>query len=319
MKTPRLIALGWMFVAGTALAAPSLPETGLAAVPPDSVAVAQVHLDQLRSSTLAPSLLHEADEITVNGKAAAFLKDAGLDPKRDIDGAVLSFSVGSGDQNRPLAAFEGRFDPDALSAATLSRGATKVDGPVTYFRLPESNGKGGHGEPGVVAYLSRNLILAGSEPAILHALDAYSAGRTGLSPKSPLGAMVAKVDPRSSAWAVVDASRARELKGFATHESAQGPASSVYSALKSVSWVTFQANLSSGGVDVKATGISTDEEARQNIEDILRGMIAAWRMSVESKNPELLAALRKFSVVRDHEGVTISGRLPAELLKSAKR
>jgi hypothetical protein len=42
-------------------------------------------------------------------------------------------------------------------------------------------------------------------------------------------------------------------------------------------------------------------------------------MAVQSKSPDLVTALRKFRISRDSEGVTISGRLPAELLKSAKR
>jgi hypothetical protein len=322
MKTARFLALGSLIgsIAAAVFAAPAQPANALAAVPPDSIAVAQVRLDQLRSSDLAPSLLHQADEITVDGKAAAFLKEAGLDPKRDIDVAVFSLS-GSGRGNAgPLIALEGRFDPASLSAATLARGATKVDAPTPYLRLPHSDAKGHDGEPGAIAFLSSGLILAGSEPALLHALDFYAKGRySGLAP-GPLAAMAAHVDSRSSAWAVVDAARARELHGGAMpNASAEGPAASVYAALRSVSWITFQANLSSGGVDVKATGLSSDEEARQNIEDVLRGMLGAWRMAVESKNPDLLAALRKFNVTRDHEGVTISGKIPAELLKSARK
>ncbi len=328
MKTLRLLALQWIAasIAAAVLAAPALPETALAMVPSDALAVAQVRLDQLRSSGLAPALFHEADAITVDGKAATFLKEAGLDPRRDVDVAVFALCAGGGNDARPLVVFEGRFDPSALSAATLAHGGTKVEASTPYFRLPSPQGKAHRDEPGAVAFVSPTLILAGSEPALLRALDASSGGHVGLSSndskysKGPLAGMVARVDPKSSAWVVVDAARTRELKeASGMHESAEGPAGSVYAALRSVSWIVFQANLSSGGVEVKATGLSSDEEARQNIEDVLRGMIAAWRMAVQSKNPELLSALRKFSIMRDREGVTISGRLPDELFKSAKR
>ncbi len=324
MKTARLLLSCLSIFASAAVplfGAPAAPQSGLALVPSDSIAVAVVSLDRLRSSDLAPSLFHEADEITVDGKAAAFLKDAGLDPKRDVDVAVFSLCAGGRDEAQPLVAFEGRFDPASLSAATASRGGTRIDGAIPYFRLPASaDSKGHRGDPGAVAFLSSRVVLAGSEPALLHALDLYSSGRSGLPSKGALGGMVAKVDPASSAWVVVDAARARELKeASASHESAEGPAATVYSALRSVSWVVFQANLSSGGVDVKATGLSSDEDARQNIEDVLKGMIAAWRMAVQSKSPELVSALRKFTVTRDNQGVTIAGRIPAELFKTAKR
>ena len=326
MKTVRLLVHSLIAgsIATSLFAAPAPPETGLAIVPPDSLAVAQVRLDQLRASDLAPSLFHEADQITVDGKAAAFLKDSGLDPKRDIDGAVFSLSAGQtgSEEPRPLVAFEGRFDPAALSAATISRGAIRVDsGPVPYVRMPASaihDGKSG--ETGAVAFLSSHVILAGSEPALVHALELYNGGHAGLPSKGTLAGMIARIDPKASAWVVLDAGRVRQLKEAShAHESGDGPASAVYSALRSVSWILFQANLSSGGVDVKATGLSSDEEARQNIEDVLRGMIAGWRMAVQSKSPELVSALRKFTISRDAEGVTIAGRLPAELLKSAKR
>ena len=323
MKTARALSLfsAAGLAAASLFAAPAPPRSGLALVPPDSLAVAVVSLDQLRASDLASSLFHEADQITVDGKASAFLKEAGLDPKRDVDTAVFSLTAGGGNEAQPLVAFEGRFDPAALSAATVSRGARRVDGTVPYFRLPDSAERKEHRHAsGAVAFLSPHLILAGSEPALLRALESYSAGGAGLPAQGALAGMIGKVDTKSSAWVVVDAARTRDLKeASGAHESGEGPAASVYSALRSVSWVLFQANLSSGGVDVKATGVSSDEEARQNIEDVLRGMIAAWRMAVQSKNPELVSALRKFSVSRDGEGVTISGRLPAELFKSAKK
>ncbi|MGH9442511.1 MAG: hypothetical protein ACRD16_09570 [Thermoanaerobaculia bacterium] len=324
MKTLRIAALLCLFgSASSLLASPAAPQGGLALVPPDSLAVAVVSLERLRASNVAPSLFHQADEITVDGKASAFLKDAGLDPKRDVDSVVFSLSAGAHDEARPLVAFEGRFDPVALAAATLSRGATRVDGAIPYLRLPasaSSSGNGHGGEPGAVAFLSARVILAGSEPAILDALDLSSKGRNGLPAGGKLAEMVRKIDSRSSAWVVVDAARMRSLKEAASRDSVgAGPASAVYSALSSVSWIVFQADVSSGDVDVKATGLSSDEEARQNIEDVLRGMIAAWRMAVQDKHPELVAMLRKFRVSRDSEGVTISGKLPAELFKSAMR
>jgi hypothetical protein len=132
--------------------------------------------------------------------------------------------------------------------------------------------------------------------------------------------MVARIDPKASAWVVVDAARAREMKeaGAAAHPS-EGPASAVYSALKSVSGISFEATLSTGGVNVKAVGLSPDADARQNMEDVLRGMLAGWRMAIEDKHPELMSALRKFTVSHDSEGVTISGVLPAELFKNAHK
>jgi hypothetical protein len=80
-----------------------------------------------------------------------------------------------------------------------------------------------------------------------------------------------------------------------------------------LSLVTFQADVTESAVTISASGVASDEETRQNLEDVLRGMLAAWRMSAQSKNPELVSAIRKIKVSRTGDGVTIAGELPTSV------
>ena len=77
-----------------------------------------------------------------------------------------------------------------------------------------------------------------------------------------------------------------------------------------------QANVERDALAIKATGLSADEETRQLLEDALRGVTAAWRLAAQDKHPELVATIRKFKVERDGEGVTISGTIPGDVIRS---
>jgi len=297
------------------LAAPPAPGDALALVPSDALAVGQVRFDKLKSSAASAGLLRETDAISSDGKASQFLHDAGLDPKRDVDTATLSLSSSDGKQAGPLVVFEGRFDPAALSTATLSRGGTRVDSAAfPYYRLPAHAGEPSR-ETGAVAFVSAKVVIAGTETALLHALDAYAAGSAGLPAHSFLSDALSRVDRQSAAWAVVDTARLQQLHPSA-HSNADGPAAQITSALRSLSLVAFQANVSERVVSVSATGLAADEETRQNLEDMLRGLLAAWRMSAQEKEPDLVAAIRKIRVTRSDDGVTISGDIPVDAFHS---
>jgi hypothetical protein len=306
-----LLAAALATLALPAFAAPPVPGEALALVPSDALAVGQIRFDRLKTSAASAGLMHETDAISSDGKASQFLRDAGLDPKKDVDTATLSLSSSDGKQAGPLAVFEGRFDPAALAAATVSRGGARVDAaPLPYYRLPAHAGETSH-ETGAVAFVSAHLVLAGTETALLHALDAYAAGSAGLPAHSFLSDALSRVDRQSAAWAVVDTARLQQLHPSSTRPG-DGPAAQITSALRALSLVAFQANVSERVVSVSATGLAADEETRQNLEDMLRGLLAAWRMSAQEKEPDLVAAIRKIRVTRTDDGVTISGDIPVE-------
>ena len=319
MKRRACLAALVLFAASAALAAAAAPSDGLDLVPPDALAVGQVRFDRLKSSPASAGLFKETDAVSADGKASQFLHDAGLDPKKDVDSAVFSLTSDGGKDAGPLVIFEGRFHPDALAAATASRGGIRIDAaPMAYYRLPEHAGEHGH-EAGAVAYVSPTLVLAGSEKALLHALDAYAAGRAGLLPHSFVSDALSRVDTKSAAWAILDTARLQQLHPAAPRETAESPAAQLAGALRSLSLVTFQANVSSAVVSISATGVTSDEETRQNLEDVLRGMLAAWRMSAQPKNPDLVSAIRKIRVTRTDDGVKIAGDIPADVFRHGSK
>jgi hypothetical protein len=293
----------------------------LALVPQDAITVGAVRFVDLRSSSLAKMLFQQTDNVGCDGDAAAFLHDAGLQPSRDIDVLVIATSpvTALGSDAKLLLAADGRFDVDRLASAITSRGGSSKTAPNgTYFLMPD-RARQRSDSPGAVAFPSSKLALVGSEAAVVQALADYAAGGTSFATAGGLGREMSLVDPHATAWVLIDVPRASRLKG-APHVPAQrnGADNAITSAVKGLSTVALWATDGGDALKVGATGLTQDEETRGLLEDTLRGMLAAWRLAVQDKSPELVSMLRKFTVVNSATGVTISGSIPAETLKALK-
>ena len=62
----------------------------LSLIPNDAVSVGVVRIADMRSSPLSSTLFQQTDKISANGDAEEFLRDAGLQPTRDIDLVMLA-------------------------------------------------------------------------------------------------------------------------------------------------------------------------------------------------------------------------------------
>lgn len=329
MRTSRLVsrivpALGALALCAAApLAAASRSGSDLLSlVPADAASVAVIRLSDLRESPLAGRLFSGADHMTADGDGARFLEEAQLDPKKDVDTVVIAARPSSGQHGSPtLALFEGRFDPARLAAAAVNRGAVRTSTPAgDYFLLPE---KHGHDEEhrGAAAFVSSSLVIAGTESAVIQALADRRSGGPGFASGTGLGRQLKRVDRDASLWALVDVTRypsvaRRSAHVHASAEAGDEPAMALMGAMKSVSLVAVQAKARGDALELSATGLASDAETRQLLEDSLRGLMAMWRLAVQDKSPELVSMLRKFTVSSDGESVSIHGTLSGGFLRS---
>jgi hypothetical protein len=318
----RLVILA-AFLPAVALAA-TRTEDALSLVPADAVSVAVIRFNELRSTPLAARLFADADHVTVNGDAARFLAEARLSPKEDMDTAVIAATPGSGTgESSVLALFEGRFDPDRLAQAAETRGAVRKTTPAgDYYLLVEkkTSGEAECERRGAVAFVSRHLVIAGTESAVTEALASAAAGGTSFVSGAGLGRELRRVDRESSAWALIDLAHCpfgeRSGRAQIDTEKGEGPVRALLGAMKSVSLFAFEARARGDALELSATGLSNDEETRQLLEDSVRGVLAMWRLGAQEKSPELVSVLRAFKVRRDGEGVTVAGTLPGSVLRS---
>ena len=96
-------------------------------IPNDSVSVGVVRLADMRSSPLSAALFAQTAHISNDDDAVAFLRDAGLQPTKDVDVVVFATSprTNLGSEADFLIAADGRFNVDRLTSALVSRGAIK--------------------------------------------------------------------------------------------------------------------------------------------------------------------------------------------------
>jgi hypothetical protein len=283
-------------------------------IPNDAVSVGVVRLNDMRSSPLSAALFAQTAHISNDDDAVAFLRDAGLQPTKDVDVVVFATSprTNLGSEADFLIAADGRFNVERLTSALVSRGAVKKTSPQgTYFKMPE---KSGETHQGVVAFPDAHLALIGSEGAVLEALASRATGGTTFATTTGLGRDMARVDPHATAFILVDVPRAQRITG--TPKLGGGNGQALGAALKNVSTVALWATDSGDSLKLSAIGLSSDSETLGLVEDTLRGALSAMRLAVQEKSPELVSVLRKFSVSRTDSSVSISGSVPAETFKT---
>ncbi len=290
-------------------------EDPLALVPANAATVAVLHWNELRSSPLGAQVFAQMDDVSTDGDAQRFLRETGLSPRQDIDSIVLATSRSTdGASDDVLVVFEGRFDLARIAGALTARGATRQTGSSgEYYRLANQR----RGNDGAIALANAHLLIAGSERAVVSALARReSGGEGGLMSGQGLGQHLSRIDRDASAWALVDLTRFPSARhGSGAREGDEGPSQAIVGAMKSVSLLALQAKVHGDAVDVSATGLSSDAEQRELLEDSLRGVLAMWRLAVQEKSPELVSVLRRFRIENDGEGVSISGTLPGSFLR----
>ena len=306
------------------IAVAALPATAsddaLSLVPANAVTVGMVQLADMRTSPLSSFLFQHVDKMSTDGEAEKFLFDAGLRPSHDVDALVVATSprTSLGSEADVLVIAEGRFQPERLAAAFVSRGAVKKG---AYFVFPES-ARQSDGERGAVAFLSPSLAIAGNERSVVNALAARANGGTGFVSRGILAAHLVRIDRGATAWAIVDVPRAARLAKGGTIDTGNGQAgATVQAALKSVSTVAVWAKDTGDTLQLGATGLSNDAETLMLLEDAIRGALAAVRVVAADKAPEMVSALRRFDVDRKSESITVEGSIPAATLRDlvAKR
>jgi hypothetical protein len=303
------------FLLVAALAIPAFAKSGdaLSLVPTNAVSVGVVKVGDLRTSPLSAILFQHTDHVSTNGEADKFLTDAGLDPKKDVDVLVVATSpkTNLGSEADVLVAAEGRFNVDRLTSALTTRGAIKkTAGNATYFTTPKDSGDD---HKGAVAFVNSGLTLMGTEDAVVAALAALANGGTNFK-ASNLGMDAARIDAGATAWAIVDVTRAKRLTGTGPN-TRHGKNEALNAAIKNVSTVGVWATDTGDALKLDAFGLTSDGETLELLEDTLRGVLAAARLAVQDKAPDMVSVLRRFSVSRTNDAIKISGSIPADALR----
>ena len=315
MNRSPLFRTSVVLMAVLALALPAFAkDDALSLVPANAVTVGMVKLSAMRSSPLSSMLFQQTDKMSTDGEAEKFLTDAGLAPFKDVDVLVVATAprTNLGADADVLVIAEGRFNVERLSTALAARGAVKKG---AYYLLTDKDHADDH-HTGAVAFPSASLVLAGTERAVSAALEARANGGTAFRSAIGLGMDLSRVDRDATAWALVDVTRAARLTKGGTINTGKGQAGEALStALRTLSTVAVWAKDTGDALELGAFGLSSDTETLALLEDTVRGALAAMRLAVKDKSPDMVSVLRRFDITRKDDSILIEGSIPATQLR----
>jgi hypothetical protein len=137
-----------------------------------------------------------------------------------------------------------------------------------------------------------------------------------------MGRYLSRVPSDASAWVIVDLARAPwkdkhlNVKGDVDAGNGSRQVMQIAGVMKQVPYVTMSATLKGDGMKLAAFGACDDAETRGLLEDSLRGLLAAWRLSVQDSKPDLVPVLRTFKVDQSKDGVSLTGSVPGQALEA---
>lgn len=314
MKRLLFASLILTLLAPLAVAAPPTVGELLRSVPTGARAIVAVDSAALRSHPKVQDwLLRQHAWTGADQDFRSFLADAGLDPLRDVDAMVVAV-LAEGDETRAVAFFSGRYDPSSLGAALVKRGAQPLAlGAFQGYRLPSSGHH--HGEaPPVLAQPSPELVIVGDETAV----------RAALAPAGAVAALAqgeistGHIDLRAPFWVVAMVPPEAQQKAREVAEHTDGEDSetvrNVLFASGAVQRVAGQAFLDDS---LRFSGVAVADTAENAglLRDAVKGAIAALRLHVRTKSPELVEVLRDIEVTVSGNDITVSGAVPLALLE----
>ncbi len=273
-------------------------------VPSTASVVAYADVRNLMQSELRQKL-HKAISHHGEDGQAEFQKQTGIDIEHDIDRVVAFMEPAEGAQGADgyagMVLATGRFDQGRLEALARQHGGTIEDygGKRLISKAVLENQHGGHKNT-TVAFLESGVVAVGETAVVKRAIDLQ--GARSVTDNAELMTLVNDID-ESDAWAVgrFDAlmSRARLPEGVAS----QIPAVTLFSASGHIN----------GGLSAVIRAETRDDQAAQNLRDVVQGFLALARLQSNSQ-PELQALVNSLQLSGTGKTVAVSFRVPSQVI-----
>ena len=282
-------------------------------VPRDAAVIAFANVHEIMTSELRQKL-HHALPIPQDGQQE-LQNQTGINLETDVDRVVACARPdgGSNVAGAGMVLARGRFDEVKIEALMREHGAHVEDYSGKRLIVGDAN-KGvyvgdlhTHAGTFALSFIEPGLAAFGSTAMIKSAVDLHRAGnnpQTGLQSvigNDELMNLVRSMDD-GNAWAVgrFDALRAN----------ARLP-ENVASQIPAITWFAINSHIN-GGIRGVLRAEARDEEAANNLRDVVRGFLALARMQSGSK-PQLQTMMQSLELGGTGKTVSLSFTVPAEV------
>jgi hypothetical protein len=272
-------------------------------LPGDAAVVAYANVRDVMNSELRQRL-RKFEGVTDEGRSE-FKTRTGIDIEQDIDHVVACMGTPGPDAERTgLVVVTGRFDTSKIEALALEHGGKteQYKGARLLVMSPHATGEeAGHGPEMAMGFLDQGVVALGTADMVRQAVD-RGAGGSNVPGNAEMMRLVGGMSGESM-WAVgrFDALSAQ----------ASLPAE-VSDRIPPISWFSASGRVN-GGLVAVVKAEAKDEQAAENLRDIVRGFVALAKMQTGSK-PGLQKMMPDVQLSGEGKDVAISFAVTNEML-----
>ena len=270
--------------------------TELAYVPADASVVAYADVRSIMDSELRQRL-----KSVLGGEEGQreFLRETGINIETDVDYIVSSLSPSvEGDlHGGPLVVVRGRFNPDSLQSLAREHG-----GVVEEYRgkqMVTSPNNQAH----AVAFLEPGLVAVGAASSVKKSIDAMMTA-TSITSNDEMMNLVGDIVRNNNAWAVGRFDLIASQAKLPEHIARQIPP---------VKWFAAAGHIN-GGISALVRAEAKDEQAADNLRDVVRGFLALGRLQSQG-DPRIAAVASSMQLEGTGTTVQLTFSVPAEVIE----
>jgi hypothetical protein len=291
----------------------------LALVPRNATAIAFANVHEIMTSELRQKV-RRALPMQENGQRE-LENQTGINIETDIDRVVACLTPDTGTKGAGMVLARGRFDEVKIEALMREHGAVvetyngKRMVVADHARMKDLDNdpaaavveKHGPGHTFAVSFIEPGLAAIGSPQLIRSAIDLHHAGNNPLkglesvTGNEELMALVRSMDD-GNAWAV------GRFDALGSHTRLPD---AVSSQIPAITWVSASGHVN-GGIRGVVRAEARDEEAANNLRDVVRGFLALAKLQTGAK-PELQMMMQSLELSGTGKTVALSFAVPAEV------
>jgi hypothetical protein len=279
-------------------------------VPRDAAVIAFANVQEVMASDLRQKL-HKAIPFQEDGQRE-FEERTGINVQTDIDRVVACMNPGSGGDTRGggMVLARGRFDEVKIEALMREHGAQVEDYKGKRLIVVDSP-RTDHPGSFAVAFLEPGLAAVGSNAIVRTAIDLHQGGdnpQTGVASvtgNEELMNLVRSLET-GNAWAV---GRFDSLMAHANLPQ------NVATQIPAITWFAVSGHIN-GGLSGTLRAETRDEEAANNLRDVVRGFIGLAKLQSGAR-PELQTMLQSLELGGTGKTVALSFTVPSEVFDAA--
>ncbi len=272
-------------------------------VPNDAAVVAYANVQQIMSSDFRQRMKQLQPQKNENGQKE-FRDETGIDIEKDINNVVayMTANQATGTKGGVVIA-NGRFDENRIENLVKSKGGTAGDyrgKRFMTFATREAKPEGA----GALAFLRGDLVAVGNADAVKRSIDLGEGQGVAIKSNDKMEALIRDVAPKGNAWVV---GRFDVLSNQA-HLPEQ-----VASRIPPISWFSAAGQID-GGVAAALTVETINEDAAKNLAMVIEGLKGLAGLQAGANAAQMREALQSFGVAQNGSQLTVSFRLPSELI-----